>query len=182
MDASPDPQSSVLNASIPNRKLNTLKWLIGIGFFLCLAPFILTLFICSLAGLGNAGGAYGCGDIIIIFAPAIPVGILFLLIGGIWSAAIAKVKWFDTKEFKDIASLTPDQILYIKSPSMAFVGIFNAVAREHWDLIFTSIGGTFILSSVSGMLFSHVIMNSLIASNGPSPSRSLWCSLCPYYL
>ncbi|MDD5626009.1 MAG: zinc ribbon domain-containing protein [Patescibacteria group bacterium] len=45
------------------------------------------------------------------------------------------MKWFDMKEIKNRESLTPEQVNYIKKPSLTIFGPLNILFREHWDLL-----------------------------------------------
>lgn len=45
------------------------------------------------------------------------------------------MKWFDTKEIKDREKLSPEQITYLKKPSLTFLGPLNIVFRRHWDIV-----------------------------------------------
>jgi len=45
------------------------------------------------------------------------------------------MKWFDTQEIKNKENLTPEQIEYIKKPSLTIFGPFNIIVRKHWDFL-----------------------------------------------
>lgn len=45
------------------------------------------------------------------------------------------MKWFKTKKIKDKENLSPEQIEYIKKPSLTVFGPSNMVLRRHWDFL-----------------------------------------------
>lgn len=45
------------------------------------------------------------------------------------------MEWFDTKETKDQTNLSPEQITYLKKPSLTIFGPFNVIVRKHWDFL-----------------------------------------------
>jgi hypothetical protein len=45
------------------------------------------------------------------------------------------MKWFDVKEIKNQGKLTPEQIDYIRKPSLTIFAPFNIIARRHWDIL-----------------------------------------------
>ena len=54
------------------------------------------------------------------------------------------MKWFDTQEIKNKESLTPEQIEYIKKPSLTIFGPFNIIVRKHWDFLLALFGISFL--------------------------------------
>lgn len=45
------------------------------------------------------------------------------------------MKWFDTHEIKHREKLSPEEIEYIKKPSVTIFGPLNIIVRRHWDLL-----------------------------------------------
>jgi len=46
---------------------------------------------------------------------------------------LERMKWFDTKEIKNEASLSVEQISYLEKPSLTIFGPLNIIFRKHWD-------------------------------------------------
>jgi hypothetical protein len=85
-----------------------------------------------------------------------------------------KMKWFDTQEIKDADSLAPEDIAYLKEPSITILGPFNVIARKHWDILVTSIGIGLLLGFLIGIVEALYLPESISNITASDPHYVLW--------
>jgi hypothetical protein len=71
-----------------------------------------------------------------------------------------KTKWFDTTEIRVQESLTPEQIDYLRKPSVTIFGPFNVFVRRHWDMLLTAIGLSVFVGIITGLLLPMDLLTS----------------------